>query len=99
MSDGNAIASYDSKNHKLVIVVINTWATDRKCKITLPNINMDNANNVQAIRTSGSLTDGENWADVSSSCQTHINKVEKTFSSTLKANSITTYIIDKVYYR
>ena len=98
MSDNNAIASYDSQNHKLAIVVINTWATDRKCKFTLTNMNMDNADNIQAIRTSGSLTDGENWTDVSSSCEININKDDKTFSSILKANSITTYIINNVHY-
>ena len=98
MSDDNAIASYDPQNHKLVIVVINTWATDRKCKFTLTNMNMDNADSVQAIRTSGSLTDGENWTDASSLCEININKDNKTFSSILKANSITTYIINDVYY-
>ena len=98
MSDDNAIASYDSQNHKLVIVVINTWATDRKCKFTLTNMNMDNADSVQAIRTRGSLTDGENWTDVSSLCEININKDNKTFSSILKANSITTYIINDVLY-
>lgn len=98
MSDDNAVASYDSTNHKLVIVVMNTWATDRKCKFTLTNINTDNINNIQAIRTSGSLTDGENWADVTSLCEININKENKTFSSILKANSITTYIISNVHY-
>lgn len=98
MSDNNAIASYDPQNHKVVIVVINTWATDRGCKFKLTNMNMDNTNNIQAIRTSGSLTDGENWADVSSSCEININKDNKTFSSMLKANSITTYIINNIYY-
>lgn len=96
MSDDNAVASYDSQNHKLVIVVINTWATDRKCKFTLTNINMDNANNVQAIRTSGSLTDGENWADVSSSCNISIDKNAKYIYANLKANSITTFIVNNV---
>ena len=98
MSDNNAIASYDPQNHKVVIVVINTWATDRRCKFKLTNMNMDNTNNIQAIRTSGSLTKGENWSDVSSSCEININKDNKTFSSMLKANSITTYIINNIYY-
>ena len=99
MSDDNAVASYDSQNHKLVIVVMNTWATDRKCKFTLTNINTDGVSNIQAIRTSGGLTDGENWADVTSSCEINIDKQNKTFSSLLKANSITTYIINDVSYK
>ena len=99
MSDDNAVASYDSVNHKLVIVVINTWATDRKCKFTLTNINTDNINNIQAIRTSGSLTDGENWTDVTSLCEININKENKTFSSILKANSITTFIANNISYK
>ena len=54
--------------------------------------------NVTAIRTSGTLKDGENWADVSSEDTIAADTAKKSITAVLKANSITTYIVDGVTY-
>ena len=95
--DWNAIGSYDSKNNKVVIVAINTENSDKSAWFSFEQFGLMDTNNITAIRTSGSLNGGENWADVSSSCNIWIEKNSKWFTATLKANSITTFIVDDVY--
>ena len=50
-----------------------------------------NVNDIQVVRTSGGIKDGENWADISNEDVTEING--KTFSAFIKGSSITTFII------
>ena len=95
--DWNAIGSYDSKNNKVVIVAINTESSDKSAWFSFEQFGLMDTNNITAIRTSGSLNGGENWADVSNSCNIWIEKDSKWFTATLKANSITTFIVDDVY--
>jgi|GEM_PF-686568 len=90
---GNVLAAYDPKGHKTVIVVTNTSDKDKTGKFDLSGFEKTGTS-VKAIRTSGSLADGENWADVSSSDDIAVDEKSETFTATLKANSITTYIVD-----
>ena len=97
--EGKAMAAYDPKENKVVVVVMNTTEKDENWALDLSLFNEVSKNaSVQAIRTSGSLENGENWADVSENDNIVINAEEKTVSAILKANSITTYIINGVTY-
>ncbi|SEL74652.1 Beta-xylosidase, GH43 family [Butyrivibrio sp. ob235] len=97
-SEKNTVAAYDSKGHKLVIVATNDKASDKTWKFDLSEFRSI-GENVTAIRTSGSLANGENWADVSESDDINVDKSGKFFTATAKGNSITTYIIDGVSVR
>lgn len=108
-STGDSLAAYDPKGKKAVIVVNNTAAKDTVCEFDLQNF-ASISDKVTAIRTSGTVVDttaefdpeklieGENWADVSDSDDIQVDMNKQTFTATLKANSITTYIIEDVEY-
>ena len=53
---------------------------------------------MQAIRSSGSLENGENWADVTDKADISVDTANKNFTASLKGNSITTFIMDHVTY-
>lgn len=96
-SSGNTTAAYDAKNKKIVVVIPNTKAKQQSCRIDLSQFGtVDPQATVQAVRTSGTLADGENWADVSTVLESTLNTTKKVLSTTLKGNSITTYIISGV---
>ncbi len=94
-SSDNTLAAYDPDNNKVVIVAMNTNAQDEEYKFDLSSFTTM-GDNITAIRTSGTLENGENWADVSSAGDITANTEELYFTSTLKSNSITTYIIEGV---
>ncbi len=96
-SGDNTVAAYDPEGNKVVVVAVNTSADDETWKFNLSDFTTIGSN-VTAIRTSGSHDDGENWADVSDSDDIVVNTQTKYFTATLKGNSITTYIIEDVYY-
>lgn len=96
-SSDSSVAAYDTKNHKIVVVVTNESASNKKCQIDLSQFGSISSNStVQSIRTSGTLEKGENWKDVSGSIGNSLNRSGKMLSTTLKGNSITTYIISNV---
>lgn len=89
------LAAYDPKGKKVVIVAVNTDAEDKACQFDLSAFAcMDGQ--VTAIRTSGSMESGENWADVSVLAEIDAKVGEKNFTATLKGNSITTFIVEGV---
>ena len=94
----NAVGAYDGIEHKVVIVAINTDNWDKTCQFSFEQFSDMSSTAVTAIRTSGSLDGGENWTDVSTLCNIYIDINSKYFNSILKANSITTYIINDVIY-
>ncbi|WP_035766125.1 glycoside hydrolase [Butyrivibrio sp. NC2002] len=96
-STESTVAAIDPKNNKLVIVATNTKDTDETWKFDLSNLGAI-GEKVTAIRTSGSLADGENWADVSASDDIVVDKNKKSVTATVKANSITTYIVEGAVY-
>ena len=95
----NAIGAYDPVGHKVVIVAINTSDKDKRYGFSLAQFTSMSTDTVNAIRTSGSLADGENWADVSSLCDTYIDNNAKYIYANLKANSITTFIANNISYK
>lgn len=94
--DWNSLGAYDRKNNKVVIVAMNTEASDKSAWFSFEQFGTMNTTNITAIRTSGALDGGENWADVSNSCNIWLEKDSKWFTADLKANSITTFIVDNV---
>ncbi len=91
-SGKGTVAAYDSKGKKLVIVATNTQNADQNWQFDLTGFRTV-GENVTAIRTSGTLEGGENWADVSGKTGDSFDTNGRTFTTTVKANSITTYII------
>ncbi|MBQ3773302.1 MAG: hypothetical protein II833_02825, partial [Pseudobutyrivibrio sp.] len=98
-TNGSTLAAYDPKEDKLVVVAINSAKTDKMAKLDLSGFDKLTASTkVTAIRTSGSLADGENWADVSDTDSITVSVDDAAVYANLLANSITTYIIDGVHY-
>lgn len=95
-SGDDTLAAYDPENKKVVIVAVNTAAADQTWNFDLSNFSTISST-VTAIRTSGQLDSGENWADVSGTNIT-ADTAKKIVTATLKANSITTYIVEGVTY-
>ena len=95
--EGNILAAYDKENGKVKIVAMNTSDKAKKEKFDLSEF-LTVGENVEAVRTSGSLESGENWSDVSDSADIKVDREAKTLTVELKANSITTYTIDGVSY-
>lgn len=96
-SSANTLAAYDSEGNKAVIVAINTEAEDKTYEFSLSSFKTM-GDEIAAIRTSGDLATGENWANVTDVADIAVDTAAKTFTTTLKANSITTYIVEGVTY-
>jgi len=96
-SSNQTLAAYDPKGKKAVIVALNTSAKDQNWKFDLSDFKtMGDA--VTAIRTSGNEADGENWKDVSNSGGILVDTAGKNFTAVVKANSITTFIVENTDY-
>ncbi len=95
--DANTLVAYDPTGKKAVIVAVNTAGTDKTWKFDLSRFEAM-GNKITATRTSGASEGGENWADVSSSVNALANTADRTFTATVKANSITTFIVDGVEF-
>lgn len=92
-ADSNTICAYDPDSKELVIVAINDQASDQNVQFSLSDFS-GTPDSVQAIRTSGSLEDGEKWADVTDKAS--ISMGASSFTASLKSNSITTFIVENV---
>ncbi|MDO5558975.1 MAG: glycoside hydrolase [Oscillospiraceae bacterium] len=88
-ADGT-MAAYDEKNDQLVIVAMNTSGSNKDINFDLAQFSSIGSS-VQAVRTSGSMTNGENWKELAP-----INTDGSGFTASLIPNSVTTYIIDDV---
>ncbi|MBR5635757.1 MAG: family 43 glycosylhydrolase [Pseudobutyrivibrio sp.] len=98
-ANGSTLAAYDPKEDKLVVVAINSNKNDKMAKIDMSGFDELTENTkVTAIRTSGSLADGENWADVSTEDSITVSSEDAAVYANLLANSITTYIMEGVHY-
>ena len=86
----NSVAAYDNEGKKLVIVITNTAGTDKTVDFNLSNFSKV-GKNVRVIRTSGSVSNGEKWAELEP-----IVPYGMGFYAVLKSNSVTTYIVDDV---
>lgn len=96
-TDSSTVAAYDKNSETAVVVVANTKENDQTYQIDLSQFGSIKSNaSVKAVRTSGDLATGENWADVSKDSNIVFNQSDKMLSTVAKANSITTYIISGV---
>ena len=84
------VAAYDPETNKIVIVAMNTNSDDLCWEFDFSDFDVDTSK-MQIIRTSGTISDGENLADVSDSCKTSVTG--KTLTSFIKGSSITTFVI------
>ena len=96
-SSDDTLAAYDPKGKKVVIVAANTAGEDQTWQFDLSKFNTI-SDKITAVRTSGTLKDGENWADVSDEGKITADTAKKNVTAVLKANSITTYTIEGVEY-
>lgn len=87
---GGALAAYDAGKGELVVVVLNTSAKDQRCRVDLSMMD-EIGSTVKAVRTSGSMQDGKNWAELP-----ELEADESGFTAELKANSITTFRMEGV---
>ena len=85
-----SVAALDRDGKKLVIVAMSIEKKDKSIYFDLSTFSTIGSN-IKVIRTSGSVSDGEKWAELEP-----IPTNGKGFSASLKSNSITTYIIDGV---
>ena len=84
------MAAYDSNGKKLIIVVTNTAGSDKSTDFNLSSFSKV-GNKVNVIRTSGSVSTGEKWAELDL-----ITTSGKGFKAVLKSNSITTYVVEDI---
>ncbi len=89
-SDEDSLAAYSEEEKKLVIVAINKTAAEKGVTFDLGAFSAI-GDSAQVIRTSGSMSSGENWAELPNQ-----NTEGKALNVYLKENSITTYIIEDV---
>ena len=92
---GTTLAAYDKAGKKVVVVASNTSDSDKTWKFDLSRFETMGSK-ITAIRTSGTLADGEHWADVTDSDNIAVDAQNMYFTATMKANSITTYTIEGV---
>ena len=96
-TDSKVVAAYNKQDNSLVLVATNVNDSDTKYQFDLSGFGqIGKKADATAVRTSGSLDDGENWADVTENADIMVDTSAKTLSATLKANSITTFIIKNV---
>ncbi len=84
----HAIAAYDKKTDKTVIVAVNPKMKARKRNYIFEHSSLE-GKTVKAVRTSGSLSQGEHWAETES-----FTAKGNCLSARLEPNSITTFIIE-----
>lgn len=94
-SKGTTLAAYDPNGQKAVIVAINTSENDKNWKFDLSGFETM-GDKITAIRTSGTMAEGEKWADVTASDNIVADTENRYFTATMKGNSITTYIVEGV---
>ena len=93
-SDSSTVAAYNPEDGTIVIVAINTRAEDVKWEFDLSDFEGDTSKKTFSVtRTSGTMENGENWADVTESVNITPSSDGKSFSAILKESSITTFVI------
>ena len=88
LTDKHSLAAYDEKEERLVIVAVNPKEKDEEKDFILEDLPLFSA--ARAVRTSGDIKSGEHWTEVNC-CQLRGN----TLTASLRANSITTFILTK----
>lgn len=88
-SSSNSLAAYNKDTGDIKIVAVNTSAADLAYTIDLSAFTKVGTK-LTEIRTSGAYDGGEHWAAITG--ESSLNN--KLINTTLKANSVTTYIVD-----
>ena len=83
----NTLAAYNKVTGKIVIVAVNDTSKTKHITFSLDGFNKT-YKTAEIIRTSGSLEEGEKWADVGS-----VDVIDNKIKVDLKSNAITTFII------
>lgn len=89
-TDKTSLGAYDKTSDRLVIVCVNSKSDDEEIKIDFKSF-LNCQCKITPVRTSGSISDGEHWAELESFISEGGD-----FSYNLKGNSITTFIIERV---
>lgn len=87
-SESNTLAAYDKTTGEIVIVAVNSGNTAKNIKFDLRDFQRTGTK-ARPVRTSGSYATGEHWAELAP-----IEITDKQFTAELKADSITTFVID-----
>ena len=88
-TDKSSLGAYDKNTGRLVLVCVNTKAQDEEISGVFHSFDKE-MRKITPVRTSGNIKDGEHWNEL----ETFNAKGE--FTYTLKGNSVTTFIIDKI---
>ncbi|MBR3816224.1 MAG: hypothetical protein IKJ27_05835 [Clostridia bacterium] len=88
--DRNTLACYDKEKEQLSVVCLNMKAVDLPVTVFLKGFSCKSGK-AAAVRTSGSGTEKECWAEADIS-----DVMDNAFSCTLRGNSITTFILSDV---
>ncbi len=90
----NTVAAFDPADKSIVIVAMNANTDDLRWEFDLSDFDkIDEHTKITAIRTSGTMSDGENWADVSESVNIKISEDGLKFETDIRGSSVTTFII------
>ena len=84
----DSLAAYNKESGKIVVVAVNDTAKEQEFKIEFSDFEKV-GDSAKVIRTSGNRADGEQWAEIGT-----IAIENAVFSGALKANSITTFVIE-----
>lgn len=85
--DNNTLGAYNKKTGKIVIVAVNDTSKAKHIAYSLEGFDKI-GKTAEIIRTSGSLEDGEKWANIGT-----IDVIDNGIKVDLKNNSVTTFII------
>jgi O-glycosyl hydrolase len=93
-ADDYTVAAYNPADGSIVIVAINTRPDDVKWEFDLSDFEGKMSDKtITVTRTSGTMADGENWAEVSDCVDLTSASNEQSFTATLKGSSVTTFVI------
>lgn len=87
--DASTLVAYDAAGKTLTIVAVNTKGKDKDFYFEFDGYRAEGE--AAVIRTSGSLKDGESWAELPK-----VETLGNGLAYTLKGNSITTFVIENV---
>ncbi len=86
--DKNTLAAHNKETGKITVVSVNDTSKTKHITISLEGFNAT-YKTAETIRTSGSLEDGEKWANVGS-----VDVTDNKINVNLKSNSVTTFIVE-----
>jgi O-glycosyl hydrolase len=89
-TDKKSLAAYDKAADRITLVCINTKQDDQEITVDFKSL-LNCRCKIKPVRTSGSISDGEHWSELDS-----FISEGNDFSYSLKGNSITTFIIERM---